>query len=81
MTSPMPTLVEHTGLAPEIIAQIVDSVLRQARVQRVILYGSRARGTHDVTSDIDLAIQYAGSERVFLSELEEDVGTSSTSMS
>lgn len=77
----MPTLVEHTGLAPEIIAQIVDSVLRQARVQRVILYGSRARGTHDVTSDIDLAIQYAGSERVFLSELEEDVGTSSTSMS
>lgn len=47
--------LSHTGLTPAQIATI-RRVCRRPEVERVTLYGSRARGTHRIGSDIDLAI-------------------------
>jgi predicted nucleotidyltransferase len=45
-----------TGLPPKTI-QALESVFKQfAAIDRVVLYGSRALGTHKPGSDIDLAL-------------------------
>jgi predicted nucleotidyltransferase len=45
-----------TGLPPKTI-QALESVFKQfAAIDRVVLYGSRALGTHKLGSDIDLAL-------------------------
>ena len=41
----------------EIIEQIVDICVKKADVDELILYGSRAKGTHMQRSDIDIAIK------------------------
>ena len=44
------------GVSDAIWRQILDTCVRFPEVERVILYGSRARGDDGVGSDIDLAI-------------------------
>jgi uncharacterized protein len=41
-------------------AALLDALSRFPRVERVILFGSRAMGTHAPSSDIDLALVGAG---------------------
>ena len=44
------------GLSPRELA-LMDGVFRRfPAIQRVVLYGSRAKGTHSPQSDIDLAL-------------------------
>lgn len=38
------------------IAVMVDRIRRVRSVERIVLFGSRARGDHDDRSDIDLAV-------------------------
>lgn len=52
----MLTLDHNIGLSAGLVQQIIDAVLRHTKPRRIILYGSRARGDHRPTSDIDLAI-------------------------
>ena len=45
------------GLSEQVIAQIKDVFKKFSLVKEVILYGSRAKGTHKKGSDIDLVIK------------------------
>lgn len=44
------------GLSTEILARINTVFLTQPKIDKVILYGSRAKGTHHEGSDIDLTL-------------------------
>ena len=39
------------------LAEVVDTLVRAIRPERVILFGSRARGDHSAESDIDLFVE------------------------
>src|SRR5436189_289097 len=43
-------------LKPEVLAEIVRRVVEAAEPQKIVLFGSRARGDHRPDSDIDLLI-------------------------
>ncbi len=45
------------GLKPQTWKQIFDCVKKHHRIEEVILYGSRAKGTQKHASDIDLVIK------------------------
>jgi len=44
------------GLAPEILADLRRTFARHAEVERVLIFGSRAKGHFKDGSDIDLAV-------------------------
>ena len=44
------------GLDPSLINDIVGRILAVAQPQRILLFGSRARGDADPRSDIDIAV-------------------------
>ena len=48
--------LKHCGLVPETIASMQQIFARHARIDKVVLYGSRAKGNYKVGSDIDLTI-------------------------
>ena len=48
-------LLEASGIKKELYCQIL-SLARKYRVERLILFGSRARGDWRAASDIDLAV-------------------------
>lgn len=45
------------GLKPHIWKQIFECVEKNERIQEVVLYGSRAKGTQKNVSDIDLVLK------------------------
>ena len=49
----------HVGMHPA-IAVMVEQIRRSRSVERIILFGSRARGDHGERSDIDLGIACPG---------------------
>ena len=51
-----------------------DSDAKKNKIKKVILFGSRARGTHKERSDIDLAVS-GGNAGEFYSDLEDDAWT------
>lgn len=58
---------------------VMDSIsdfARQCNLDKVILFGSRARDTYRERSDIDLAIQ-GGDTVTFAASVDEDIPTSS----
>lgn len=55
-----------TGLKPEVLASINSVFVRFPQVDRVVLYGSRAKGNYRPGSDIDLALE---GDNLGLSEL------------
>ncbi len=44
------------GLKPATKKQIMEVLTANPRVERVVLFGSRAMGTYSATSDIDIAL-------------------------
>lgn len=64
---------EATGIKPAVIKEITD-MARRYGVQRVILFGSRARGDFWRASDIDLAV-YGGDVVRFSLDVEENTST------
>ena len=44
------------GLSNEAIQAIIDVFRQYPKIEKVILYGSRAKGIHKYSSDIDLTI-------------------------
>jgi predicted nucleotidyltransferase len=44
------------------IAAMVEQIRRVPSVERILLFGSRARGDHDERSDIDLAVACPGAD-------------------
>lgn len=56
LSHPTEQMIASTGLTPRMIAKIRSVVARDSRVERIILFGSRAKGTFREGSDIDLAV-------------------------
>lgn len=62
-----------TGIKEELISEIVF-LAKKNNLNKVILFGSRARGDYHKTSDIDLAVQ-GGDATLFALEVEEQTPT------
>ena len=63
---------------PPIPVRAVFEICRTAErygVERLVLFGSRARGTHSPKSDIDLAVYGCGDFAGFAEALDEEVWT------
>ena len=63
--------MEKVPMIPERVLQEILQFARDAGVERLVLFGSRARGTHSERSDIDLAV-YGGDFDVFYFRVQEE---------
>ena len=59
---------------PERLLNEIRALAERHGIGRLVLFGSRARGDHRKTSDIDLAAR-GGDTRAFSVDLEEETGT------
>ena len=66
-------LLEASGIKKELYCQIL-SLARKYRVEKLILFGSRARGDWRAASDIDLAVSGGDFPR-FALDIEEAADT------
>lgn len=66
-------LFENTGIKQKVIQEIVQ-LAQENNVDKVILFGSRARGDFKDRSDIDLAFQGGNSSR-FVLDVDEFTST------
>lgn len=64
---------KNCGLSPKIIIEI-SNFAKLHGVEKVVLFGSRARGDNRLTSDIDLAV-YGGNVAEFKMDVDEKVST------
>ena len=62
-----------TGIREEIIKEIIE-LAKKHDINKIYLYGSRARGDYKSRSDIDLAIT-GGSTNDFILEIDEEIST------
>ena len=62
-----------TGISDQVIKEII-SFAQMHSVEKVILFGSRARGDYHRASDIDLAV-YGGDVMKFTLDMEERTST------
>ena len=65
--------INATGIRPSVIDEI-RAIAERLLVERVILFGSRARGDFKQTSDIDLAV-FGGDAARFVLDIEEETST------
>lgn len=65
--------MEGTGIKTAVIQEIRE-IAKKHSVQKVILFGSRARGNYERASDIDLAV-LGGNDILFALDVEEEVAT------
>ena len=63
-------IMGETGIKPIVIEEICD-LAKKYNVKKVILFGSRARGSFKEKSDIDLAVQ-GGNFVHFMLDVNED---------
>lgn len=64
---------EKFGLSQKTIDQIRQVLTKNPKVQRVILYGSRAKGNYKSGSDIDLTLQAPGLSLSDLMKLDNEI--------
>lgn len=69
----MIVLSEKTGIKP-LVLQEIKQIAQTYEVEKVILYGSRARGDFKERSDIDLAF-YGGDSSRFILSVDEETST------
>ena len=79
--APAATALRELG-SPEYVQDVIRLIAEQARkvlpIDRVILFGSRARGDFRANSDIDLAFDHRGTEQAwadFINELHDSART------
>lgn len=65
--------MEHTGIKIDVILEIQE-IAKKYDVNKVLLFGSRARGDFKRTSDIDLAVDGGDFDR-FALDVNEDTST------
>ena len=66
-------MMNETGIRPQIIQEIKE-LAQKYGIQKVILFGSRARGDYRKDSDIDLAVS-GGNIAAFALDVEEETTT------
>lgn len=62
-----------TGIKERVIVETIE-LAKKHDINKIYLYGSRARGDYKERSDIDLAIT-GGSTNNFILDLDEDIST------
>lgn len=67
------SLLEKTGIKQKVIQEIIG-LAKKNQVEKVVLFGSRARGDYKERSDIDLAFCGGCSSR-FILEVDEETST------
>lgn len=65
--------IERTGIRQQVINEITDFA-KKYDVNKVLLFGSRARGDFKRTSDIDLAVSGGNFDR-FALDVDEETST------
>lgn len=65
--------MDGTGITEKVIEEII-ALAKQYNVEKIILFGSRARGDYHRASDIDLAV-YGGDVDMFALDVEEQTST------
>lgn len=65
--------MEHSGIQRVVIEEII-SLAKKHQIEKVILFGSRARGDYRKISDIDLAVS-GGDVISFTVAVEEETST------
>lgn len=65
--------MRDTGIKPQVLDEIRTLAARHG-LDRVILFGSRARGAYGRASDIDLAVS-GGDADMFALDAEEEIST------
>ena len=63
------------NLSNSIINEIIDISKKYYGINKVVLFGSRARGDNDLKSDIDLAVYCDGDLSLFIEEIENTTHT------
>ena len=61
------------GIKREVLEQII-TLAKECKIEKIILFGSRARGDFKQASDIDLAVS-GGDVARFTADIEEKVST------
>jgi predicted nucleotidyltransferase len=67
-------LTKKTGIS-EVILKDIQQIAVLYNVEKIVLFGSRARGTHQKKSDIDLAVYGCSDFTRFSLSIEENVWT------
>lgn len=65
------------GMTDEELDLLCSLFARQKEIEQVILYGSRAKGTHKPFSDVDITLLGVGLSRSHLNRLLADIDESS----
>ena len=63
------------NLSQRIINEIIDISKKYYGINKVVLFGSRARGDNELKSDIDLAVYCDGDLSLFIEEVENTTHT------
>ena len=63
------------NLSNSIINEIIDISKKYYGINKVVLFGSRARGDNELKSDIDLAIYCDGDLSLFIEKVENTTHT------
>lgn len=63
------------GLRAEVLQQIVDAIVRHARPRKIVIFGSRARGSFSRTSDVDIAVECDKGGTFIRNGIEDDIRT------
>lgn len=67
------SIAKNTGISEQVIQEIVR-LAQKHRIEKVILFGSRARGDFSRASDIDLAVS-GGDVTEFALDVDEQTST------
>ena len=65
--------MDDTGIKPQVLEEIRE-LARKYNIEKVVLFGSRARGDFRRTSDIDIAVEGGNFER-FALDVDEETST------
>ena len=63
------------NLSKSIINEIIDISKKHYEINKVVLFGSRARGDNELKSDIDLAVYCDSDLSLFIEEIENTTHT------
>ncbi len=61
------------GISPTVFERLMAYFAGEEDIQKVVLFGSRARGTARYNSDIDLCIDYIGKQKWKIREDIDDI--------
>lgn len=65
--------MKNVGLNAEILSTLQDIFEKHSNIEQVKLYGSRAKGTFNERSDIDLVVYGKGVDRLLVADILLDL--------